>query len=225
MSFYECLKALPEGSDSTSRLALAAKHLGYQGIIICNAEPENIFRPDAAFSVKGIEVTIGAEVKAQNPRALRSRVSSLRNRFPFIMVHGRSDETIRAACEDPSVDMLMHLDEGRRPLGIAAARAAKQNQVAIGFDLSPLIRFRGSYRSRWLDVQRRSIELARKFDLSIMITANARSHLDLRTPRDLMALAEVMGLEHSEAEEAMNLPGKLLDLNLRSWQGPGVELL
>jgi ribonuclease P/MRP protein subunit RPP1 len=225
MSFYECLKALPEGSDSTSRLTLAAKHLGYQGIIICNAEPENIFRPDAAFSVKGIEVTIGAEVKAQNPRALRSRVSSLRNRFPFIMVHGRSDETIRAACEDPSVDMLMHLDEGRRPLGIAAARAAEQNQVAIGFDLSPLIRFRGSYRSRWLDVQRRSIELARKFDLSIMITANARSHLDLRTPRDLMALAEVMGLEHSEAEEAMNLPGKLLDLNLRNWQGPGVELL
>jgi ribonuclease P/MRP protein subunit RPP1 len=130
------------------------------------------------------------------------------------MVHGRSDETIRAACEDPNVDMLMHLDEGRRPLGIAAARAAEQNQVAIGFDLSPLIRFRGSYRSRWLDVQRRSIELARKFD-----------HLDLRTPRDLMALAEVMGLEHSEAEEAMNLPGKLLDLNLRSWQGPGVELL
>jgi len=225
MSFYECLKALPEGSDSASRLTLAAKRLGYRGIIICNAEPEKIFRPDAAFLVKGIEVTLGAEVKALNPRSLRSRVSSLRGRSPFIMVQGRFDEMIRAACEDPNVDVLMHMDEARRPLGIAAAKSAKLNQVAIGFDLSPLIRFRGSSRSKWLDVQRRSIELVRKFDLSIMISANARSHLDLRSPRDIVALAEVIGLDHSEAVEAMKLPGKLLDLNRKDWRGPGVELL
>jgi ribonuclease P/MRP protein subunit RPP1 len=225
MSFYECLKALPESSDSASRLALAARRLGYGGIIICNAEPERIFRPDAASSISGIEVTFGADITAPNPRVLRSRVSSLRSRYPFVMVEGRSEEMIRAACEDPNVDMLMHMDEGRRPLGIAAAKSAKQNQVAIGFDLSPIIRLRGSFRSRWLDVQRRSIDHARKFDLSMMITANARSHLDLRAPRDLVALAEVMGLEDSEAKEALMLPGKLLDLNQRNWQGPGVELL
>jgi ribonuclease P/MRP protein subunit RPP1 len=225
MSFYECLKALPEGSDSASRLTLAAKHLGYQGIIICNAEPERIFRPDAAFFVKGIEVTLGTEVKAPNPRSLRSRISSLRSRFPLIMVQGRSDEIIRAACEDPNVDVLMHMDEARRPLGIAAAKSAKQNQVAIGFDLSPLIRVRGSSRSKWLDIQRRSIELSRKFDLSIAITANARSHLDLRAPRDMVALAEVIGLDRFEAVEALKLPGRLRDLNRRDWQSPGVELL
>lgn len=225
MSFYECLKALPEGSDSASRLTLAAKRLGYRGIIICNSEPEKIFRPDAAFLVKGIDVAIGADVKALNPRSLRSRVSSLRGRFPFIMVQGRFDEMIRAACEDPNVDVLMHMDEARRPLGIAAAKSAKQNQVAIGFDLSPLIRFRGSSRSKWLDVQRRSIELVRKFDLSIMISTNARSHLDLRSPRDILSLAEVIGLDRSEAVEAMMLPGKLLDLNRKDWRGPGVELL
>ncbi|MDM7912054.1 MAG: RNase P subunit p30 family protein, partial [Methanotrichaceae archaeon] len=118
-----------------------------------------------------------------------------------------------------------HMEEGRRPLGIAAARAAEQNQVAIGFDLSPLIRLRGSYRTRWLDIQRRNIELVRKFDLSMIITANARSHLDLRSPRDLMALAEVTGFEPSEARDALKLPGKLLALNKRSWLGPGVELL
>ncbi len=225
MSFYECPKALPEGSDSSSRLALAAKRLGYQGLIVCNAEPDKIFRPDAASKVTGIEVTFGAEVTAANPRILKSRVSSLRSRFPFILVHGGSDEMIRAACEDPNVDVLVHMDEGRRPLGIAAARAAEQNQVAIGFDLSPLIRLRGSNRARWLDIQRRNIELSRKFDLSIIITTNARSHLDLRSPRDLMAMAEIAGFESSEAEEALELPGKLLALNKRNWLGPGVELL
>jgi ribonuclease P/MRP protein subunit RPP1 len=225
MSYYECLKALPEGSDSASRLALAARRLGYQGIIVCNAEPEKIFRPYAASRVTGIDVAFGAEVTAANSRVLKSRISSLRSHFPYILVNGCSDEMIRAACENPSVDVLMHMDERRRPLGIAAARAAEQNQVAVGFDLSPLIRLRGSYRARWLDIQRRNIELVRKFDLSVIITANARSHLDLRSPRDLMALAEVAGFEPSEARAALELPGKLLALNKRSWLGPGVELL
>jgi ribonuclease P/MRP protein subunit RPP1 len=225
MSYYECLKALPEGSDSASRLALAARRLGYQGIIVCNAEPEKIFRPYAASRVTGIDVAFGAEVTAANSRVLKSRISSLRSHFPYILVNGCSDEMIRAACENPSVDVLMHMDERRRPLGIAAAKAAEQNQVAVGFDLSPLIRLRGSYRARWLDIQRRNIELVRKFDLSVIITANARSHMDLRSPRDLMALAEVAGFEPSEARAALELPGKLLALNKRSWLGPGVELL
>ncbi|MDM7913454.1 MAG: hypothetical protein QUS09_10185, partial [Methanotrichaceae archaeon] len=67
MSYYECLKALPEGSDSASRLALAAKRLGYQGIIVCNVEPEKLFRPDAASNIRGIDVAFGAEVMAANP--------------------------------------------------------------------------------------------------------------------------------------------------------------
>ncbi len=224
MSFCEFLKAFPEGADSPSRLALAAKRLGYQGIIICNEDPRSVFRIEAAEKVKGISVALGAEVTAQNARALRSRVLALRAKYPLIAVHGETEELIRAACEDANVDVLL-LGAVWRPLGIAQARAAEQNQIAIGFDLSPLIRLRGSSRSRWMEVTGRSLELARKFGLSMVITAGARSHLDLRSPRDLVALAEVVGFERSEAEEALNLPGRLLALNRRNWIGPGVELL
>lgn len=225
MSFYECLKALPEGSDSLSRLALAAKRLGYHGIIVCNAYPEKVLLLAAAPRIGGIEVALGADVLASSPRALRSRVLYLRSRCSLISVRGVSEEMVRAACEDPNVDVLMHAQDGKPLLGIASARAAKLNKVAIGFDLSPMIRLRGSPRSRWLDVMRRTIELSRKFDLSMVITTNARSRLDLRSPRDLLALAEVVGFETSEAEEAMRFPGKLLELNRRNWAGPGVEIL
>lgn len=224
MSFYECLKAFPEGADTPSRLALAARRLGYQGIIICNEDPRSIFRIEAAEKVRGIDVAVGAEVTAQSARALRSRVLALRARHPFIAVRGETEELIRAASEDGNVDLLQ-LSQAWRPLGIAQARAAEQNQVAIGFDLSPLIRLRGSSRSRWMEVTKRNLELARKFDLARTITAGASSHLDLRSPRDLLALAEVVGFEPSEAEEALKLPGRLLELNQRKWVGPGVELL
>lgn len=224
MSFYECLKAFPEGSDTPSRLALAAKWLGWQGIIICNEDPRSVFQIEAAKKVKGIGVAVGAEVTADNARALRSSVSALRARYPFILVRGENEELIKAACEDANVDLLQ-LGQVWRPLGIAQARAAEQNQITIGFDLGPLIRLRGSSRSRWMEVARRNLELARKFDLARAITSGARSHLDLRSPRDLVSLAEVVGFEPSEAEEALKLPARLLELNKRNWLGPGVELL
>jgi len=76
-----------------------------------------------------------------------------------------------------------------------------------------------------MEVTKRNLELARKFDLARAITASSRSHLDLRSPRDLVALAEMVGFERSEAGEALNLPARLLELNKRNWIGPGVELL
>ncbi len=225
MSFYECLRAFPEGAASASRMALTAKALGYQGIIICNSEPGRIFMPQAAEKVKGIEVAIGVEVTASGSKALKSRISALRARYPFIVIRAASEETIRVASEDPNVDLLMYPCEVRRPLAIATARAAKLNQISIGFDLHPLIILRGSSRSRWLEAVRRNLQLVRKFELHPVITANAVSHLDLHTPRDLIAMAEVAGFEPDEAKEALRRPGILLALNRRKWVGPGVELL
>jgi len=225
MSFYECLSAFPEGAASASRMALTAKGLGYQGIIICNRDPGRIFMPQAAEKIRGIEVAIGAEVTASGSKALKSRISALRARYPFIVVRAGSEETIRVASEDPNVDLLIHPCEVRRPLTIATARSAKLNQISIGFDLRPLVILRGSSRSRWLQATRRNLQLVRKFELHPVITASATSHLDLHSPRDLVAMAEVAGFEPDEAEMALRWPGILLALNRRKWVAPGVELL
>jgi len=225
MSFFECLNAFPEGAASASRMALTAKGLGYQGIIICNQEPNKIFMPHAIEMIKGIEVAIGVEVTASGSKALKSRISALRARYPFLVVRAGTEETIRVASEDPNVDLLMHPCDVRRSLAIATARAARLNQICIGFDLSPLVILRGSSRSRWLEGVRRNLQLVRKFELHPVITASAKSHLDLHSPRDLVAMAQVAGFEPDEAKEALRRPGILLSLNRRKWMGPGVELL
>jgi RNase P/RNase MRP subunit p30 len=67
--------------------------------------------------------------------------------------------------------------------------------------------------------------MARKFKLTLAITAGARSNLDLKTPRDLLALAEVAGFEPSESKEALQRLGIIVELNKKKWLGPGVELL
>lgn len=225
MIFYEFVRAFPEGSSSASRMALTARNLGYNGIIICNCDPGNIFMPAACESIKGIDVTIGVEVTASNARALKSRIGALRARYPFLLVRANSEETARIASEDPNVDLLLYPSEIRRLLTIATARAAKLNQITIGFDLSPMIQMRGEKRARFLQALRLNLQLLRKFEIRPAITACARSHLDLRSPRDLMALAEVAGFLPAEAKEAMSWPAALLDLNRRKWVAPGVELL
>ena len=227
MSYFEsCLHSLPEGSDSPSRMAMVARRLGYDGIIICNHTGyEKFLQPSAVREVKGINVAFGIEIVANNHRSMRSRVDAARARFPFVAVHGGSEEMNKAACEDPNVDALFHPEEGRKVLGIAAARAAQMNQVAIGFDLRPLIRLRGSSRSKWLQVVQRNLNLARKFELSMIITSGSRSRYDLRAPRELLALAEIAGFEGREAKDALRYPAGVLELNSRRWAGPGVEIL
>jgi ribonuclease P/MRP protein subunit RPP1 len=223
VSFYFVgAAALPEGSDSASRLALAARDLGYSGIIICNCEPGRIFRWHAAEQIKGIDVQCGAEVEVANARALRSCLSAWRAAYPFLAVEASSEEISNAACESPNVDALLLSADGR--LSIAAARAARQSQVAIGFDLSPLFRLRGSPRARWLEAVGRNLALARKFDLSMILACRARSSLDLRGPREILAMAEIAGFEPAEAEEAMLLPERILRENKKRWLGPGVVL-
>jgi ribonuclease P/MRP protein subunit RPP1 len=224
VSFYLWgAKALPEGSDSASRLALAARDLGYRGMIVCNCEPYRIFRAQAREQIKGIEVEYGAEVDVGNSRALHSRLSAWRAAYPFLCVEARSEEICNAACESPNVDALLLSADGR--LSIAAARAARQSHVAIGFDLSPFFRLRASPRARWLEGLGRNLVLARKFDLSMILACRARSRLDLRGPREILAMAELAGFEPAEAEGAMMLPERILKENKRRWLAPGVVLL
>jgi len=225
-SYEPNLHSLPDGSSSASRLALAAKRLGYSGIIITNHTTSGWpLGVEAARLVGGIEVAIGAEIVASDQRSLHSRATSLRDRAAFLAVHGGDEKINRAACEDPNVDLLAHPHRGRAGIGVAGAKAARDNQVAIALDLSSMIILRGPARVRWMETVRRDLNLIEKFDLPLMMTTGARSHLDLRSPRDLTALAGLLGLDRERALEALALPESILDLNRRRWTSVGVELV
>jgi len=226
-SYEPNLHSLPDGSSSASRLALAAKRLGYSGIIITNHTTSGWpLGVEAARLVGGIEVAIGAEIVASGPEVPSTpRPPSLRDRAAFLAVHGGDEKINRAACEDPNVDLLAHPHRGRAGIGVAGAKAARDNQVAIALDLSSMIILRGPARVRWMETVRRDLNLIEKFDLPLMMTTGARSHLDLRSPRDLTALAGLLGLDRERALEALALPESILDLNRRRWTSVGVELV
>ncbi|MGB9901680.1 RNase P subunit p30 family protein [Methanothrix sp.] len=222
--YYEPrVHVMPQGSSSPSRMAIVARRLGFSGIIVMSINGSgDIQGLDAACRIGGISVARGVEVTSKDPRSLKGRISSLRDRYPFLAVHATSEPMLREALDDPRVDLVVN--SGFR-LTVPEARSARRNQVALAIDLQPMIRLRGVSRSRWLDLQRYNVRVARKFGIPLMITASPRSHLDLRAPRDMIAMAHILGISREEALDALRLPGRILEMNQRRWASPGVEVL
>ncbi len=190
--------AFPEGADTPQRLGFAAHKLGYRSLVIANHTP---FIPllcdDSAIR--------GVEIKAQNAAELKKKIAVYRRTATVLSVHGGDDKINRAACRDERVDILMHPEHGRHNgLNQVTAKLAKQNGVAIGISLSYFWNTNGVRRARLLGFQRKNIALCKKFGTKIVITSDACSHYDLRSPRELKALAKLASLNEDEADAALS---------------------
>ena len=137
-----------------------------------------------------------------------------------LIVHGGSENVNRAALENPKVDILNHpAFDKSSGLNQVLAKAAAENNVAIGLTLRSLLHSRGPRRVRLLSDLRANLDLARKYDVSLVLSSDAMSCFDLRSPMDALALAEVCGLEEDEALEAMTtVPERIIS---RNRLGPG----
>jgi ribonuclease P/MRP protein subunit RPP1 len=96
---------------------------------------------------------------------------------------------------------------------VLAAKAAK-NRVAIEINLKYLLINRPKQRHRVLSHFRQIVKMYRKFKFPVIITSDANSIYDLRSPRDLVALATCFGMTSEEATEAMSaVPLEIMERN------------
>jgi ribonuclease P/MRP protein subunit RPP1 len=74
---------------------------------------------------------------------------------------------------------------------------------------------RGGNRIKILTALRKNVQLARKYDVPMIITSNAKSHYDLRGPREMMALGMIMGMSQNESIQALSsVPQAIIKRNL-----------
>ena len=214
--FYDlCLHAYPEGASTISRLALLARNYGYSGIGISNHSDffDSIaerYAPSGDF-----KVIQGVEVYAKNGNELRKLVDRYRSRSTVIVVHG-GDETInRSACEDDRVDILMHPQDGKTSgINHILAKLAADKNIAIGFDLSPIISNKGGSRVRVLSNYRTNLALVKKYETPFVLTSGAMSIYDLRDVRSMIALARLFGMGENDAVKGLShYPSLILKRN------------
>lgn len=191
-----------------SRLALKARRLGYNGVAIIQSSKNYSHKKSAEIKEFDGDFRIwsGVEIYARNPEDLKKKVHKFRDKEDILIVNGGNLKINRAACEDPRVDILAHPYKNRRDSGINHVHAKKvsENEVAIELSIASLIKTRFSLRARLLSQFRQIIKMHRKFGFPIIISSNAYSIYDLRTPHDIIALACCFGMTVEEAEDSLS---------------------
>lgn len=228
--FYDfCVHAVPDGDNTAPELAALARHFGYSGITLANHSDKLPQSWPVVNFPEGFEIFKGIELVEENPSKLHGLIGKLRKSVDILIVHGGSETVNRAALENPGVDILNHpAFDKSSGLNQVLAKVAAENEVAIGLTLRPLLNSRGSRRIRMLSDLRANLDLARKYEVPLVLSSDAMSCFDLRSPMEAIALAETCGLEEDEAIDAMStVPEEILSRKRPStgYIREGVEVL
>ncbi|MGP8319749.1 MAG: ribonuclease P protein component 3 [Methanosarcinaceae archaeon] len=202
--FYDLnVHSIPDGKNTPQQMAALAKHLGYAGIAITNHSGTG--SKPTGFEANGFEMFKGIEIVSGNPSKLHGLIGKYRQNVDVLVIHGGNESINRAAVENRNVDILAHLptpkDSG---LNHILAKSASVNNVAIEFNLDSIFKDHGGRRVHTLSHFRKNVEIARKFDVPMILTSNAASYFDLRAPREMIALAGLFGMEKDEATLAIS---------------------
>lgn len=198
---YEAVTAHPAGESTVARLALTAAEYGYDGVVVRNPGdqvPE--YDPEAIAGEYDVDVVEGVEITADDPSRASGFLGNHRPKRTIVAVRGGTAAMNRFAVEQAPVDVLARpfgdLTDGSGAevdVDHVLAKTAAENGVRIEFSLAPLLHTTGGTRVRAIQNLRRLRELVDQYDAPYVITAGATSHLELRGPRDLVALGEVIG--------------------------------
>ena len=226
--FYDLnVHSTPEGKSSPQQLSELARHFGYSGIALTNhSNAEGNYQ---ASKCDDFEVFKGIELVASNPSKLHGLIGKYRKKVDVLIVHGGSESINRAAVENSNVDILAHPQTSKDSgLNHVLAKSASANNVAIEFNLDAIIRGRGGRRVHSISHFRKNLAIARKYDVSMILTSNAHSYFDLRAPREMIAIAGLFGMTEEEAISALSkTPAEVISRNRPStgFVQNGVEVI
>ncbi|MBX0321466.1 ribonuclease P [Halomicroarcula sp. F13] len=226
---YEAVHAHPDGDSTVARQALTAADYGFDGVVVRNHgdEPAD-YDAEAVAEAYGIDVVEGVEVRADTPSQASGLVGNHRSKHTVVVVHGGDRAINRFAVENPAVDVLAHPMRGDGDFNHVLANAAADNGVRVEFSLRQVLGDSGGSRVRALGDLRKLRELVADADAPYVVSADPRSHLELRAPRELVALGEAIGFTGDQMREGLEAWSRLAERNRRvtddSFVEPGVRL-
>lgn len=226
---YEAVHAHPDGDATVARMAVAASEYGFEGLVVRNhGDARADYDAEAVSETYGIDVVEGVEIRADDPSRASGYVGSHRESATIVAVHGGTNALNRFAVEQPSVDVLAHPMAGDGDVNHVVAKTAAENGVRIELSLRPVLRSEGGQRVQALRDLRKLWELVSEYDTPYVVSGDPRSHLQLRAPRELVALGDVLGIGADAVESGLAEWGELAERNRHrtsdAFVEPGVTL-
>ena len=183
------------------------KKFGYRKIgMVFDAkslDPEIFYEMKSVAEKEGIEIFLGAEVHADSLAELKSLAKEAKKCADFVIAHGGDLKINRHALK--FVDILAHPERGRKDPGFdyVMAKIAKKNNTAIELNFRSFLAENGLKRIRVIEHFKNNIKLARKYDVKLIVTTGAKSIYEMRSPREISAFFEYLGMGREELLKAM----------------------
>ena len=225
---YEAVHATPDGDSTVARHAATAAEYGFDGVVVRNhSDARADYDADRVAAEYGLDVVEGVEIRADDRSRASGHVGNFRPKTTVLLLHGGSNDLNRFAVESDRVDVLAHPMRGRGDFNHVLAKAATDNDVHVEFDLSRVLRDDGGPRVQALQGLRKLRELVEKYDAPYVVSAEPRTHLQMRAPRELLAVGETVGFSREQVETGLREWGRIAERNRErqsdAFIGPGVK--
>ncbi len=130
-----------------------------------------------------------------------ARRGAIRSKKPDIVyARGHDLSFNRKALEAPEVHVLSR----PFPLDDTLVKIAKSGSMLLELSFADVISVRGYARSRMLQSMQRTVALARKRAVPIVLSSGASDEFSLVTPRELVAFGAVLGMPPDEAKASIS---------------------
>lgn len=223
---YEGVHAWPDGESTVARLAATASSYGFEGIVVRNhGDAQARFEADKIRSKYGIDVIEAIEIRTDSSAQASGLVGNYRSKRTIVCVHG--GPLNRFATEQSQVDVLAHpMQEG--DINHVLAKNAVANNVHLEFNFSQILRSTGGTRVQAIQDLTKLWDLVEKYDVPYVVSADAHSHLGIRSPRELQAIGEVVGLSENAIKRGLEAWEDLAERNRKrrsdTYLEPGVRI-
>jgi len=148
----------------------------------------------------------GIMLKPEQLGRAKDIISNERPDLVFCM--GGSLSNNRKIIDNPYIDILTR----PYPIDDTLAKLANRNGKAFEICVREIIESRGYTRSRTIQSLNRTVSLARKRKVDVVITSGATEPMERMTPRELVAFGSVLGMDYPEAKGAIStVPRSLLE--------------
>ncbi len=236
MKFYDL--HIGAGANTAEEFAKMAERLGWDGFALADrfesVEKFKQFKSSVIDAQKNTKVEIfpAVEIQIGDSMELKRVLEKVRELAVVVIVLGGNYKINRAACEDARVDILAHPDFGRLDSGLdeACMQKAFENNVAVEINFREILNNFRRQRSQILQNTALNLKLCEALKVKTILCSGASNIWEIRDPRQLVALAENLGLELSKGFAATSeIPQKIIEKNRAIFSGTriaeGVELV
>ncbi|MDZ7850566.1 MAG: RNase P subunit p30 family protein [Halodesulfurarchaeum sp.] len=226
---YDAVHVESEATTTPGRFALTVSRAGFDGMVVRNCQSAMV---DVDASVLAdryqIDVVRGIEITARDKATASGAIGNRRPEAEILLVRGRDPELNRFAVESPRVDVLADPMGGDGDVNHVIAEAAARNGVAFEVNLGPVLRESGGTRVRAIRRLRKLRELIEDANAPFVVSGAPRTHLEVRGPRELLAVGEQIGFDREQIRAGLETWGQIAERTRKrrdpSQVAPGVRI-